>query len=209
MAQQTTPAQAWKELQLGNSRFTSGAVEHPRQDPQRRTALGDGQAPHAVLLGCSDSRVASEVIFDQGLGDLFVVRNAGHVATSAVIGSIEYAVALLAVPLIVVLSHETCGAVAAAIDTFETNTATLPPHIANLIEPILPAARRVKAANPQSAVPDAAEVGVEHLRDTVSALLRGSEIISAAVAAGTLAIVGASYHLREGAVVQHVAIGSL
>jgi Carbonic anhydrase len=209
VSQSTTPAQAWKEMQRGNERFVAGTPQHPNQDVRRRAELAIDQAPHVVLLGCSDSRLASEIIFDKGLGDLFVVRNAGQIVSDSVIGSLEYAVAILGVPLVVVLGHDNCGAVHAAIESLGSDAATLPPHIASLIEPIIPAARRVKDANPDVSCPDAAEVGREHVRDTVGALVRGSEIVSAAIAAGTLAIVGANYRLREGSVVPHVVVGTI
>ena len=196
-------------MRRGNERFTAGTPQHPHQDAPRRAELADDQAPHVVLLGCSDSRLSSEIIFDKGLGDLFVVRNAGQIVSDSVIGSLEYAVAILGVPLVVVLGHDNCGAVHAAIESLDADAATLPPHIASLIEPIIPAARRVKDSNPGIARPDAAEVGREHVRDTVGALGRGSEIVSAAIAAGTLAIVGANYCLREGSVVPHVVVGTI
>ena len=101
----------------GNERFVAGEPQHPRQDVERREQLAEAQAPHAALFGCSDSRLAAEIIFDKGLGDLFVVRNAGQVISDSVIGSLEYAVAVLDVPLIVVLGHDECGAVSAAIDS--------------------------------------------------------------------------------------------
>jgi carbonic anhydrase len=101
-----TPAQVWREMQRGNARFVAGNPQHPRQDVDRRAELAAHQAPHAALFGCSDSRLAAEIIFDKGLGDLFVVRNAGQVISDSVIGSLEYAVAVLSVPLIVVLGHD-------------------------------------------------------------------------------------------------------
>lgn len=204
-----TPAQAWESMRAGNERFMMGIPEHPHQDAERRSELAEDQSPHVVLLGCSDSRLSSEIIFDKGLGDLFVVRNAGHIVSDSVIGSLEYAVEILHVPLVVVLGHDTCGAVRAAIDSLDATSATLPPHIASLIEPIIPAARRVKDQHPEDGEPNAAAVGREHVRDTVAALVRGSEIVSAAIAAGTLAIVGANYQLREGTVVPHVVVGTV
>jgi carbonic anhydrase len=209
VTQQTTPAQAWDQMRQGNARFSGGVPTHPRQDAQRRAELHDKQEPHAVVLCCSDSRLAPVTVFDEGVGDLFVVRNAGHVVTEAVIASVEYGVELLATPLVVVLGHEKCGAVAAAIASTAPDAAPLPPHIGHLIESILPAVRTVRQAHPESAAPDAAEVGAEHVRNTISALVDGSEIISAAVAAGTLAIVGAEYRLREGTVSSHTVVGSL
>ena len=200
------PAQSWREMVRGNQRFVAGEPQHPRQDIERREEIAAGQAPHAALFGCSDSRLSAEIIFDKGLGDLFVVRNAGQVISDSVIGSLEYAVAVLNVPLIVVLGHDECGAVRAAIDSVAPDAAPLPPHIAHLIEPILPAVRRSEQGD---GVFDITEVGREHLRDTVAELLERSELISDAVAAGTLAVVGANYRLLEGHVVPDVIIGAI
>jgi carbonic anhydrase len=188
----------------GNERFVAGEPQHPRQDVERREELAGAQAPHAALFGCSDSRLAAEIIFDKGLGDLFVVRNAGQVISDSVVGSLEYAVAVLDVPLIVVLGHDECGAVSAAIDSLGPDARPLPPHIARLIAPIIPAVERVPA---EGGRPDSIEVGREHLRDTVAELFQRSELISEAVAAGTLAVVGANYRLLEGKVVPDVVLG--
>ena len=109
-----TPAEALQRLRAGNARFVAGASEHPNQDAARRESLTDGQHPFAVIFGCSDSRLAAEIIFDLGLGDTFVVRTAGQVVGNAALGSLEYSVTDLDVPLIVVLGHDSCGAVTAA-----------------------------------------------------------------------------------------------
>ena len=206
-----TPAHAWAELQRGNLRFVSGEPGHPRQDVERREELLNLQMPQAALFGCSDSRLAAEIIFDLGLGDLFVVRNAGQIISDSVIGSLEYAVAVLNVPLIVVLGHDECGAVRAAIDSQSPDAVPLPPHIHRLIEKIIPAVKRTTAASQaggtNTAVPDSTEVGREHLRDTVAELLQTSELISDAIAAGTLAIVGANYRLLEGTAVPDIIVG--
>jgi len=201
----TTPAQAWKEMVRGNERFVSGEPRHPRQDVERRTETELEQTPHAALFGCSDSRLAAEIIFDKGLGDLFVVRNAGQVVSDSVIGSLEYAVSVLGVPLIVVLGHDSCGAVAAAMESIKPGAAPLPPHIAGITNRIAPAARRVSVISNGS--PDPMDVGREHLRDTIAELLAGSELISDAIAAGNLAVVGANYRLRQGSVVPDVHVG--
>lgn len=210
-ASEPTPAKVWAEMQRGNARFVAGEPRHPRQDVDRRHVLAAGQRPRAALFGCADSRLAAEIIFDKGLGDLFVVRNAGQVISDSVVGSLEYAVAVLGVPLIVVLGHDECGAVRAAIDSTSPGAAPLPPHIWRLISPIVPAVRRVqRAATVNGSVPDiidAEEVGREHLRDTVAELLHESELISEAVAEGRLAIVGANYRLAEGAAVPDVLVG--
>ncbi|MGE3193225.1 MAG: carbonic anhydrase [Microbacteriaceae bacterium] len=197
-----TPAEVWREMVRGNERFVAGEPRHPRQDVDRRAELASGQAPHAALFGCSDSRLAAEIIFDKGLGDLFVVRNAGQIISDSVVGSLEYAVAVLGVPLILVLGHDACGAVQAAIDQSQPGAPALPAHILSLIAPIAPAVERVPTHDPS-------EVGREHLRDTVAELLERSELVSDAVAAGTLAVVGANYRLSEGRVVPDVIVGQV
>jgi carbonic anhydrase len=198
-------------MQRGNARFVAGEPRHPRQDVERRAELAGGQRPRAALFGCSDSRLSAEIIFDKGLGDLFVVRNAGQVISDSVVGSLEYAVAVLEVPLIVVLGHDACGAVNAAIDSVAIDAPALPPHIWRQIAPIVPAVRRVQRAASKdpgnTAGIDADQVGREHLRDTVADLLHSSELISDAVAEGRLAIVGANYRLAEGTAVPDIILG--
>jgi len=206
-----TPAEVWAEMQRGNERFVAGEPQHPRQDAERRTELASGQRPDAALFGCSDSRLAAEIIFDKGLGDLFVVRNAGQVISDSVIGSLEYAVAVLEVPLIVVLAHDACGAVGAAIESTGVDAPTLPAYIWRQIAPIVPAVRRVIRRGTDEGRPadviDADAVGLEHLRATVTELLRSSELISEAVADGRVAIVGANYRLGEGTAVPSIIVG--
>ncbi|TFC90993.1 MULTISPECIES: carbonic anhydrase [Cryobacterium] len=211
MGKAATPAEVWTDLQRGNDRFVNGEPQHPRQDVDRRAELAFVQTPDAALFGCSDSRLAAEIIFDKGLGDLFVVRNAGQVISDSVLGSLEYAVAVLQVPLILVLGHDGCGAVRAAIDSQAVDAPPLPVHINRIIEKIVPAVRRVAGSTDASPIDpdqvDALAVGREHLRDTVSELLERSEMISAAVAEGTLAIVGANYRLLEGRAVADIVVG--
>lgn len=209
--EQRTPADVWREMERGNARFVAGEPAHPRQDVERRNELASSQAPHAALFGCSDSRLAAEIIFDKGLGDLFVVRNAGQVISSSVVGSLEYAVGVLGVPLILVLGHDECGAVRAAIDSRGADAPPLPPHIQGLVERIVPAVDRclLAAGTTDPAELDAQDVGREHLRDTVGELLAASELISDAVAAGTLAIVGANYRLLEGRAVPDIVVGQI
>jgi len=206
VSEQRTPAQVWREMVRGNERFIAGEPQHPRQDIEHREKLVEAQTPHAALFGCSDSRLAAEIIFDKGLGDLFVVRNAGQVISDSVVGSLEYAVAVLHVPLILVLGHDECGAVKAAIDQAEPGAVPLPPHIQNLIAPIAPAVQRAERVD---GAPDVLDVAREHLRDTVGELLDRSELIGAAIAAGTLAVVGANYRLSEGRVVPDVVLGTV
>ncbi|MGF3056675.1 carbonic anhydrase [Microbacterium sp. YY-01] len=204
-----TPDEAWRQMREGNRRFVEGSPQHPHQDVDTRHSLAEGQRPVATLFGCSDSRLAAEIIFDKGLGDLFVIRNAGHMVSASAVGSIEYAVEILNVPLIIVLAHDTCGAVRAAIDGTAIDAAPLPPQIWKLIAPIVPAARKVLASNggKSAAEIDAEQVGREHLRNTVAELLSSSEIISDAVAEGRLGIVGANYRLSQGEVIPIVSVG--
>ena len=208
-----TPAATWRELRRGNERFIAGEPLHPRQDVDHRAAQAGTQRPLVALFGCSDSRLAAEIIFDVGLGDAFVVRNAGQVISDSVLGSLEYAVGVLGVPLILVLGHDECGAVRAAIESQAPDAAPLPPHIASVVDRIVPAVRRVAGVGPDQAIQpddvDAAYVGREHLRDTVAELLESSEMISDAIAAGTLAIVGANYRLVEGRAETDIVVGRI
>ena len=213
MNDRMTPRDVWSQMLEGNRRFVSGAPAHPRQDVERRTELASSQHPTAALFRCSDSRLAAEIIFDQGLGDLFVVRNAGQVISDSVIGSLEYAVGVLEVPLIVVLAHDACGAVGAAIDSTGIDAPTLPAYIWRQIAPIVPAVRRVQRAEATAGRGtervDPELVGREHLRHTVADLLRASELISEAVADGRVAVVGANYRLNDGEAVPVVSVGDV
>lgn len=207
------PAWVWKEMLRGNQRFVAGEPRHPRQDVERRAELAAAQAPLAALFGCSDSRLAAEIIFDLGLGDLFVVRNAGQVIADSIIGSLEYGVAVLGVKVLLVLGHDECGAVRAAIQSQAPGAERLPPHIEHLIEPIIPAVRRHVGAQPDGRVlvdpslTDALAVGREHLRDTVAELLQRSPLIADAVSSGELALVGANYRLSDGTVMSDIVLG--
>ena len=214
-APRITPQQAWDELVAGNQRFIAGGPQHPRQDVERRHELAKGQDPNAALFGCSDSRLSAEIIFDAGLGDLFIARNMGHVVAESITASMEYAVANLGVAVIVVLAHDSCGAVAAAIGQMEQQPAAVPDAVGNTLAPILPSVQelwlREHRDTPYVDVslidPDA--VGRVHLAATVNQLLRSSRIISDAVATGKLGIVGCQYRLAEGRAVAVSAVGHL
>ncbi|MCR2817067.1 carbonic anhydrase [Microbacterium jiangjiandongii] len=212
-ATRPSPQEAWDEMRLGNARFVAGEPRHPRQDVERRHETAGSQYPSAALFGCSDSRLAAEIIFDEGLGDLFVIRNAGQVISESVVGSLEYAVAVLEVPLIVVLGHDACGAVRAAIESTAVDAPALPVHVWRQIAPIVPAVRRVLRQGAEDGVTpetvDADQVGREHLRETIAALLQSSELISEAVAEGRVAVIGANYRLAEGTAVPDVIVGDV
>ncbi len=213
MTRPSTPAEAWRELVRGNERFVRGEPEHPRQDVERRTDLAAAQKPYAALLGCSDSRLAAEIIFDTGLGDLFVVRNAGQVVSDSGVASLEYAVTVLKVPLIVVLAHDECGAVRAAIDSQSGEAPPLPPLIRRHVEGIVPAVRAIGVVAEDGTIDadaiDVAEVGRRHLRNTVAGLMERSELVAEAIADGSLAIVGAHYRLAEGRAGLDLAVGEV
>jgi carbonic anhydrase len=190
---QLTPAEAWRRLREGNGRFVSGTSAHPNQDASRRQSLAEQQNPFAVIFGCSDSRLAAEIIFDVGLGDVFVVRTAGHVIDDAVLGSLEYSVGVLDVPLIIVLGHDSCGAVSAAVDSFATGV--MPPgFIRDLVERITPS---VITAH-RNGVLDVNGNVVEHVQQTTQRLVDASKVISAAVDDGRTAVIGVTYRLAEG-----------
>ncbi|MFD0403520.1 carbonic anhydrase [Kitasatospora sp. NPDC127121] len=187
------PDQAMRVLMEGNARFVAGSPEHPNQDAGRRAALAPAQRPFAVLFGCSDSRLAAEIIFDRGLGDLFVVRTAGHVTGAEALGSIEYGVSVLECPLVVVLGHDSCGAVGAAIEALDQGR--LPGgFVRDVVERVTPSVVSARAAG----IEDPDGIVDEHIRQTVDLLLERSQLLAAKVAEGSAAVVGLSYRLRDG-----------
>ena len=189
-----TPPDAFEMLLAGNRRFIAGTQEHPNQDAARRTQIAPEQRPFAVLFGCSDSRLAAEIIFDRGLGDLFVVRTAGHVMDPAVLGSIEYGVSVLGCPLVVVLGHDACGAVAASRAAVQDGV-TAGGYVRDVVERVTPS---VLAAQAAGHTEDQQFID-EHVRHTVDLLLERSRVLADAVAANSLAVAGLSYRLSVGA----------
>ena len=188
-----TPTEAWAKLARGNERFVAGEYWHPNQDAARRDSLTEGQTPFAVFFGCADSRVAAEIIFDRGLGDLFVVRTAGHVIDPGVLGSIEFGVAILDIPLVVILGHDSCGAVSATVEAVRSGV--LPGgYIRDIVERVTPS---VLAAS-QAGMSTADEIEAEHVRHTLRLLTERSRLIADRVTSGHLAVVGAVYHLADG-----------
>ncbi|MFG2794621.1 carbonic anhydrase [Streptomyces sp. NPDC048419] len=188
-----TPRDAFELLMAGNQRFVSGTPEHPNQDAIRRTEIAPSQQPFAVLFGCSDSRLAAEIIFDRGLGDLFVVRTAGHVADAEVLGSVEYGVSVLDAPLVVVLGHDSCGAIAAA--RAAADGGQVPGgFVRDVVERVTPSVLAARAAGRETAD----EILAEHIEHTVDLLLERSRVLAERVAAGRLAVVGLSYRLADG-----------
>lgn len=198
---------AWKRLRDGNRRWveersTAGAG----RGAARRAETSVGQEPFAAVLGCSDSRLPAEILFDQGLGDLFVVRTAGQVLDTAVLGSIEYAVEMLGVRLIVVLGHDGCGAVAAATGIVD-GTPVPPGHIRDIAGHIAPNVLRARSAGAGTAQ----EIGGQHTLFTAELLRERSTIVDAAVRRRRVALVPAQYNLTTGSVteVERLAVPAL
>ncbi|MDS1114568.1 carbonic anhydrase [Gordonia westfalica] len=190
-----TPREAWRILRDGNDRFVAGESQHPSQGIEDRARLADGQHPHVVLFGCADSRLAAEIIFDQGLGDMFVVRTAGHVIDSAVLGSLEYAVEVLGVPLIVLLGHDSCGAVKATLDALDD--LQIPGgYIRDVVERVTPSI----LAGRSEGLTRVDEFEARHVVETGRLLMQRSRIIADRISTGKLAIVGLTYKLSDGQV---------
>ena len=189
-----TPRAALAALLAGNRRFTAGHPRHPHQTTARVREIAAGQHPFAVVLGCADSRLSPEVLFDQGLGDLFDNRVAGNIVDDLLLGSIEYAVEEFAPPLIVVLGHERCGAVSATLGAVRTG-AGAPGHIAAIVEALRP------IVTPYVDDPDGVEHAVRaNVRAQAAAVLERSAIVRESVESGATAVVGARYDLDTGAV---------
>ncbi len=200
----SNPVSAWKALKEGNERFVAGRPAHPSQSVDHRASLAAGQKPTAVIFGCSDSRVAAELIFDQGLGDVFVVRTAGQAIDTAVLGSIEYAVTVLDVPLIVVLGHNNCGAVTAAVSAIDDG-AIPPGFVRDLVE-------RVSSSillGRRDGLARVDEFEDRHVQETCAQLVSRSSAISERVSAGTLGLAGVTYHLADGRAVLVDHIGDI
>ncbi|MBN6039910.1 carbonic anhydrase [Amycolatopsis sp. 195334CR] len=187
-----SPDEALATLLDGNHRFVGGEREHPHQDADRRAALAPAQHPFAVLFGCSDSRLAAEIIFDQGLGDLFVVRTAGHVLGPEVLGTIEYGVEVLGAPLIAVLGHDSCGAVAAAQQSVRDGS-----RPSGFVRDVVERVMLSVLAAPDGAHDAESAIG-QHVRHTVELLLDRSATIAKRVADGSCGIAGMYYRLEEG-----------
>ncbi|GGJ42367.1 carbonic anhydrase [Deinococcus roseus] len=190
-----TPDTALKALLDGNSRYIRGRLRHPNQRPDRISEVAKGQHPFAIILGCADSRVAPEIVFDQGLGDLFVVRVAGNIASDDAVGSIEFAVEEFGVPLIMVLGHARCGAISATLGAMDSG-ATVPRHIDTLVAAIEPVAKEVSKDTP-----DRVDVVVrKNTLHVAEQLMHESSILHEKLESGKLKIVSARYNLDDGRV---------
>lgn len=199
-----TPAEAWEAMLEGNQRFVTDKPSHVRQDFGLRTELAKEQKPFAALFGCSDSRLSAEIIFDVGLGDLFVVRNAGQVIAETILGSLEYAVEVLGVPLILVLGHDECGAIRATMNSTEGQVMPQGEFIHNLVERITPTVLAAKA----NGLNEIDQITDLHIRDTINELIARSTLIAERIESGKLAVVGANYKLTLGEIQEIVTIGN-
>jgi len=186
------PAEAVSKLKEGNGRYITGNLQHPGQTTERRAELAKDQHPFAVILSCSDSRVPPEIVFDQGLGDLFVVRVAGNVIDDHGLGSIEYAIDHLGARLIVVLGHQSCGAVKAAKETIAAK-GKAPGHIQSLVTAIRPVVETTAKDDLDTTV----KANVKHV---VQALRSSTPILKAKVDSGEVQVIGGYYSLDTGAV---------
>ncbi|MBM0212900.1 MULTISPECIES: carbonic anhydrase [Pseudomonas syringae group] len=192
-----TADQALEKLREGNKAFVSDKETKIETNRERRLEIAKGQTPFCVLISCSDSRVPPELLFGRGLGELFIVRNAGNTVDTTALGSVEYAVSQLGVPLIVVMGHEKCGAVAAAVSVVEDNT-VYPGAIGEMIEPIIPAVLLAKAKKTNNLLEDSVKSNVQR---TVKRLRTASEpTLVNPIRDGKVRVVGAYYSLENGQV---------
>ncbi len=186
-------ANPFDRLLAGNKRFVAGAPVRKEIGSKRRMELAKGQHPFAIVLACSDSRVPPEMIFDQGLGDLFVIRDAGNVADPVVIGSIEYAAQHLHVPLLVVLGHSGCGAVKATLEARHRPAG----NIGSVTDKILPAVVEARKSGRKDILNEAVQ---DNVKNACSEIVRRSRIIQELVTKGRFRIVAAEYYTDTGKV---------
>jgi len=186
------PPEAISKLKEGNGRYTNETLQHPGQTAERRTELKNTQYPFATIVSCSDSRVPPEIVFDQGLGDLFIVRVAGNVINDEGLGSIEYSVDHLGTRLILVLGHQSCGAVKAARETIAAK-GKAPGHIESLVTAIKPAV--------EATAKDDLDATIKaNVKNVVQALRSSTPILKAEVDSGKIQVIGGYYSLDTGAV---------
>jgi carbonic anhydrase len=190
----TDPDQALDRLVQGNRRFVDGRMQHPDQDPGHRLRVSQGQEPFAVILTCADSRLPPEVLFDQGLGDLFVIRVAGNIVDAAVLGSVEYAVGHLDTPLVMVIGHERCGAVEATLESIQHHST---PHgsVAALVTAITPAVA-IAEQRPGDLLDNTVRANAQMSRDAIAA----SPELTGPLRGGELKVLAAYYGLDDGTV---------
>lgn len=193
-----TPDQALAKLKEGNQRFVTMTESEPNVSATRMMTVSQGQQPFVGVLGCVDSRVPPELVFDRGLGDVFDARIAGAIADDAAIGSLEFGVDEFGVPLLVVLGHSRCGAVTAAVKELDVGAAKPPGRIGAVVDPIIPAVKAVQAQGVKG--PDLVNAAVREVVRRGVAVLRGSPVLKERLGSGKLKIAGAYYDLDTGKV---------
>ena len=193
--------EALERLQAGNHRFVSDTRSHTFTSQARRDELAAGQQPFAIILGCSDSRVPAEIVFDQGLGDLFVIRVAGNIVAASQIGSVEFAAERFATRLVVVLGHSQCGAVLATLEELQQPTDNQSRNLRSIVDRVRPSVEALLSTelrhDPQALVRQAVRANV---RVSASHLRHGSEVLEHLIQRDGLLVVGAEYSLETGVV---------
>ena len=194
--------EALQRLQAGNRRFVAGGQSRDMvTSPTRRNELAMGQEPFAIILGCSDSRVPAEIVFDQGLGDLFVIRVAGNIVASSQVGSVEFAAARFGTRLVVVLGHSRCGAILATLEEMQLATGSQSRNLRSIVDRIRPSVEALLMTdlrhNPAALVEHAVRANI---RASANHLRHGSEVLEELIQRNQLLVVGAEYSLETGTV---------
>jgi len=186
-------------LRTGNRRFAEGEQQWSGGATESRVELVEGQAPFAIVLGCSDSRVPTEIVFDQGLGDLFVIRVAGNIVAPSQVGSVEFAAGKFGTPLVVVLGHSRCGAVQATLEELRRPTESQSPNLRSIVDRVRPSVEPLLATDLRNDPPSLERAAVRaNVSASVGHLRHGSELLEQLVARGELLIAGAEYSLETG-----------
>lgn len=195
-------AEALERLREGNRRFASDmSLRAARPSRERRSELVAGQAPFAIVLGCSDSRVPAEIVFDQGLGDLFVIRVAGNIVAPSQIGSVEFAAERFGTRLVVILGHSLCGAVMATLEELERPLESRSPNLRSIVDRIRPAIERLLESELERDAEDLLRQAIRaNVRTCAGSLRHGSPILERLIERDGLVVVGAEYSLETGVV---------
>ncbi|MEO7793434.1 MAG: carbonic anhydrase [Thermoanaerobaculia bacterium] len=198
----TKALEALERLRAGNRRFVADARHHDSaSSPARRHELASGQEPFAILLGCSDSRVPAEIVFDQGLGDLFVIRVAGNIVASSQVGSVEFAAARYGTRLVVVLGHSQCGAVLATVEELQRPSSTQSRALRSIVDRVRPSVEALLATELRQDPPALVREAVRaNIRVSANQLRHGSELLEQLIQRDGLLVVGAEYSLETGEV---------
>ncbi len=195
------PIEAIQRLKEGNKRFLSTPREHRPRNEERFSKMLEGQEPFAIILGCSDSRVPAEIVFDQGLGDLFVIRVAGNVVARSQVGSVEFAAEAFGTRLVVVMGHTDCGAVKATINELHRPNKERSPNLASIVDRIRPVVEPLVELEDKIGKDQLFSSSIRaNIRASANQLRHGSEILENLIDRGDLLVVGAEYCLRTGTV---------